>query len=303
MKNKFDKTTIAVIPCYNEEATIGSIALKTRDYVDKLLVIDDGSNDDTVKIARAAGAEVISHKKNLGKSAAIKTGFKYALKEGYEYAVTIDGDGQHNPNEIPFVLEHLMNNNHDITVGFRSGNDTEMPRWRKIGKRVLDYTTSFGNGGYVTDSQNGFRAFNKNAMKRLYPKLNGNGFSTESEQLIKAHEAGLKVSHKNTTCKYKNLKKTSTKNSTSHGFSVLNHIIWLVAEKRPLLFISVPGFILVLLGLFFGIQTMYYYNQTHVFLVPYAVLVSILLIVGVIGMFMGLMLNVIPGLLRRAREV
>jgi len=302
MNNKTDKATLAIIPCYNEAVTIGSVVLKVKNHVDQVLVIDDGSIDDTAKIARAAGAHVISHKKNYGKSAAIKNGFKYALDKGFDYVVTIDGDGQHNPDEIPFVLGNLMNNDHDIIVGFRSGNDTEMPGWRKIGKNVLDYTTSFGNGGYVTDSQNGFRAFNKKAVKALIPELNGKAFSVESEQLIKAHELGLEVSHANVTCKYKDLKKTSTKNPASHGFSVLSYVIWLVAERRPLLFISVPGFIMVILGLFFGIQTLQYYNQTHVFLLSYAILVSIFLIIGALAMFMGLMLNVLPNIIKRAKE-
>jgi len=296
------KRSLAVIPCYNEEATIGSVVLKAKQHVNTVLVIDDGSIDDTVKIAKAAGATVISHKKNGGKSSGIKTGFKYALDNGFDYVVTIDGDGQHNPNEIPVVLGHLMNNGHDISLGFRSGSNTEMPGWRKIGKRVLDYATSFGNGGYVTDSQCGFRAFNKKAVKTITPKLNGNAFSVESEQLIKAHELDLKVDHVDITCKYKNLKNTSTKNPTSHGFSVLRYIIWLVAESHPLLFIGIPGFVLVTLGFILGIKTLQYYNQTHIFLLSHATLVSIFLIIGALAMFMGLMLTVIPSMLRRARE-
>ena len=299
MNNIKKGTTVALIPCYNEESTIGSVVLKTKKYVNIVLVIDDGSNDDTVEIAKSAGAKVISHEKNKGKSAAIKTGFNYIINKGYDYAVTIDGDGQHNPNEIPEVLDHLMSNGHDMTLGFRCGNNTEMPFWRKIGKRILDYTTSFGNGGYVTDSQNGFRAFNKKAMIALLPKLNGKGFSTESEQLIKAHEVGLKVSHKKISCKYNGLKKTSTKTPASHGFSVLSYIIWLVAERRPLLFISLPGFLLLTIGLFLGIKTLQYYNQMHVFLLSHAILVSIFMIIGTLAMFMGLMLNVLPHIVQK----
>ncbi len=299
MSYKKEKSTLVIIPCYNESATIGSIVLKVKSLVDNVLVVDDGSTDDTARIAKAAGANVISHKKNYGKSAAIKNGFKYALNKNYDYIVTIDGDGQHNPDEIPSVLKMLKNNGNDIIVGYRSGNNTEMPGWRKIGKNVLDYTTSFGNGGYITDSQNGFRAFNKKAVKALTPELNGENFSIESEQLIKAHDLGLEVGHTNVTCKYKGLKKTSTKNPTSHGFSVLSSIIWLIAERRPLLFISFPGFISILVGLFLGIQTLQYYNQTRIFLVPNAIVISCLAIIGVLAMFMGLMLNVIPQLVRK----
>jgi len=176
-----------------------------------------------------------------------------------------------------------------------------MPFGRKIGKRVLDYATSFGNGGYVTDSQSGFRAFNKKAVKMITPRLNGGDFSVESEQLIRAHELGLGVAHTNVTCKYKNLN-TSTKDPVLHGFSVLSYVIWLIAERRPLLFIGIPSFITVLFGLFFGVQILQYYNQTHIFLVPYAILASIFLIIGTIGMFMGLMLNVLPNIIKRSKE-
>ena len=185
MKKTMNESTLAIIPCYNEEATIGSIVIRTKRHVDRVLVVDDGSTDDTVRIAKEAGATVISHKTNKGKSAGIKTGFKYALIKGFNYVVTIDGDGQHNPDEIPVVLGNLQNNGHDIILGVRYGDSTEMPLWRKFGKRVLDYSTSFGNGGHVTDSQCGFRAFNKKAIQGITPRLNGGEFSTESEQLIK----------------------------------------------------------------------------------------------------------------------
>ena len=301
MQNKTNTKTLAIIPCFNEEATIGSLVLKTKKHVDEVLVIDDGSSDDTSKIAKDAGATVISSTKNKGKSFGIKTGFKYAIEKGFDYVITLDGDGQHNPSEIPTLLGNVMNNGHDISIGFRSGNGTEMPNWRKVGKRVLDYATSFGNGGNVTDSQCGFRAFNQKAVAALTPRLNGEDFTTESEQLIKAHDLGLKTINTAVTCKYENLE-TSTKNPASHGFSVLGYIIWLVAERRPLLFIGVPGFIMVLLGLYFGIQTLQYYNQSHVFLLSYAILVIIFLIIGTLAMFMGLMLNVIPHILQRIKE-
>jgi glycosyltransferase involved in cell wall biosynthesis len=292
---------LAIIPCYNEEHTIGSVILKTKHYVDEALVVDDGGSDDTAKIAKEAGAIVIIHETNRGKGNAIKTGFRYAVAHDFDYVVTIDGDGQHNPAEIPLLVGNIMDNGHDISLGFRVGHDTEMPKWRKVGKRILDYATSFGSGGFVTDSQCGFRAFNRKAIKDITPRLKGNAFSVESEQLIKAHDLSLGLVNTKVTCKYNNLKNTSTKNPTSHGFSVLSYVIWLVAEKRPLLFIGVPGFVLVLLGIFFGIQTLQYYNQTHVFLISYAILVSIFSIIGALGMFMGLMLNVLPNILKRVR--
>ncbi len=293
--------SLVLIPCFNEEVTIGSIVLKTRHYVDAVLVVDDGSTDSTAKIAKEAGAIVLSHIQNKGKGTAIKTGFTYALKHGFDYIITLDGDGQHNPDEIPIILSELRENGHDIVIGTRFGPSTEMPFYRKIGKRVLDYTTSFGNGGNLTDSQSGFRGFNKKAVTYLEPRLEGGTFSVESEQLIKAHDLGLQVGNTRVSCKYNGLE-TSTKNPTSHGFSVLSYVIWMVAEKHPLIFLGIPGFAFVLIGLFFGIRTLQVYNQTHIFPISYAILVSILLIVGILTMFIGLMFNVLPNVIKRVQS-
>jgi glycosyltransferase involved in cell wall biosynthesis len=293
--------TLIVIPCFNEENTIGTVILKSKKYSKNILVVDDGSKDETSDIAKRAGARVIVHKKNMGKGAAIKTGFQYALQNKYDYVVTIDGDGQHNPDEIPNILGSVMNNGHDISIGYRVGQQTEMPKWRKLGKRVLDYGTGLGNGGFITDSQCGFRAFNKRAITAITPKLNGNDFSVESEQLMRAHELDLKVVNTNVSCKYRDLD-TSTINPASHGISVLQRVLWLIAERHPLAAIVLPGFIMVLIGLALGIHTLQIYNQTHIFLISYAILVSILLIIGAIGMFIGLMLNVLPGMIQRAKS-
>jgi glycosyltransferase involved in cell wall biosynthesis len=302
-RNKMKKTThqrtLAVIPCCNEEATIGSVIHKTKRFVNTVLVIDDGSSDDTKEIAKEAGAIVISHKRNRGKGAAIRTGFQYALENNFDYVVTIDGDGQHNPLEIPALLDNVIKNGHDISIGYRVGSDTEMPMWRRVGKRVLDYTTSMGTGGFVTDSQCGFRAFNKKAVEMITPKLRGDAFSVESEQLIKAYESGLKVVNTSVTCKYGDLK-TSTKNPASHGLSVLGYVIWVVAERRPLLFLSVPGFISFIIGLVLGVYTLQSFNQNHVFFIPFAIIVSILVIVGALAMLVGLLLNVLPRIIKRA---
>jgi len=170
---------LAAIPCYNEGATVGSVVLKAKQHVSEVLVIDDGSKDDTAKIAEAAGATVISHGQNKGKAAATKEIFHYALEHGHDIVVTVDGDGQHDANEIPQFLTPLLNDTADMAIGFRSGQRTEMPFWRKIGKRTLDYATGIGTSK-VTDSQCGFRAFSRKAIEKINGQLHGNGFSVES---------------------------------------------------------------------------------------------------------------------------
>jgi glycosyltransferase involved in cell wall biosynthesis len=301
MQKHSRKRTLAIIPCRNEEATIGSVILKTKRFVNHVLVIDDGSEDETKKIAKDAGATVISHKKNRGKGAAIRTGFQYAKENDFDYVVTMDGDGQHNPLEIPALLENVVNNGHDISIGFRVGNNSEMPMWRRVGKRVLDYTTSMGTGGYVTDSQCGFRAFNKKAYESIAPKLKGEAFSVESEQLIQAHQLGLKVVNTNVTCKYADLD-TSTKNPASHGLSVLSYVLWVVAEQRPLLFFCLPGLISILIGLLIGFYALESFNNTQMFLIPDTMAVGILLILGAIAVVAGLLLYLIPKIVNRTAK-
>lgn len=227
--------TLAAIACYNEEIAIGSVVLKARHHVDEVLVIDDGSRDDTAKIAKEAGATVISHISNKGKSAAMKTGFEYGIDKDFEYMVTIDGDGQHNPDEIPNILKDIQNNSHDMSIGFRV--NTEMPRWRRIGKRALDYGTRFAGAdlteiiktlvkhSFIEDSQSGFRAFNRRAMDVFYHNLNGKGFSIESEELFLAHDLDLKIANTRVSCKYRNIDTSNKRFSVSHGFSVLRYIL------------------------------------------------------------------------------
>lgn len=292
---------LAAIPCYNEEVTIGSVVLKAKRYVDEVLVVDDGSIDDTARVAEEAGATVIKHEENKGKASAIRTAFRYALENDFDAVVTLDGDGQHNADEIPNLLKPVIDNKADIAIGFRFGRLTEMPLWRKMGKRVLDYATGVG-ASKITDSQCGFRVFNRKAIEKFARRLRGNGFSVESEQLVLANDYDLKIAEVRISCRYKHLRKTSKKSPFSHGPSVLSYVIWLIAERRPLLFIGVPGLALILTGLFFGYQTVRFYNKTNIFLISYALITAIFLIIGALAVLMSLLLNVLPHIIERARE-
>ncbi len=153
--------TIAAIPCYNEGLAIGSVVLKASRHVDEVLVVDDGSTDDTAAVAKAAGAVVLSHGMNNGKGRAVKNALRYAVEHSFEGLVLLDGDGQHDPREIPKLLVPLINDTADIVIGFRTFG--QMPAYRRIGRTVLDHAT----GGPVRDSQCGFRALNRRAIEVL----------------------------------------------------------------------------------------------------------------------------------------
>ncbi len=108
------------IPCYNEGLAIGTVALKASRYVDEVLVVDDGSIDDTVEVAEAAGATVVAHEENNGKGRAVKNALRYAVEHDFDALVLLDGDGQHDPNEIPQLLVPLIKDAADLVIGFRS---------------------------------------------------------------------------------------------------------------------------------------------------------------------------------------
>ncbi|NOQ34174.1 MAG: glycosyltransferase [Methanosarcinales archaeon] len=285
---------VAVLPAYNEEIAIGSVVLRTKECVDEVIVIDDGSTDKTVQIAEAAGARVISHDDNMGKGAALKTGFDIESKNGADIIVTLDSDGQHNPDEIPHLIAPILAGEADMVNGSRyiNGNGKNTPAYRRIGQRILDCVTNVNTGQSITDTQSGFRAFAAHTLPVF--RFKSNGLAIESEMLADAAKAGLRVKEVEIGVRYD--VDCSTENPVSHGVGVLNTVIWLIAEKRPLLYIGGPGFIMSLAGVFFGIRLLQLYNQTRYFSLAYAMLVAIFLILGALGLFMGLMLNAISRL-------
>ena len=209
--------SVAIIPAYNEEVALGSIILRTLQYVDEVIIVNDGSDDKTVEVARLAGAEIINHATNLGKGEALKSGFS-AIGD-VDVVVTIDGDGQHNPDEIPSLIKPVIEDGADLVNGSRymNGPEENTPAYRRVGQQVLDNATNISAGIKVTDSQSGFRAFSPAACEcfRFYDT----GFGIESEMLVDVAEAGLKIVEVPITVRYD--VDGSTKNPVTHGVGVL----------------------------------------------------------------------------------
>ena len=233
----------AVIPAFNEEVAIGSVALLTGEHVDEVIVVDDGSSDRTAHVAEMAGARVIRHHKNRGKGAALKTGFEAA---DADIVVTLDADGQHNPAEIPKLVEPILRGEADVVNGSRylHGRDENTPRYRRVGQRILDRATNIATGLEITDTQSGFRAFSAESIPHF--KFKDPGFVVESEMLSDAAEAGLRIVEVEVGVRYD--VDGSTRNPISHGVSVLLRIIGDIELKRPLYYFTLPGLLIGITG-------------------------------------------------------
>ena len=182
--NKTIMTSIKVsiiIPVYNEENTIGVVVEQIRALYPEfeVIVVDDGSNDKTDEVARSAGASVNRHPYNMGNGSAVKTGIRAATGD---VLVFMDGDGQHDPNEIPQLIRPIVQDKTDVVIGSRfidSNSVPEMPLYRRFGARLITKLANWVAKTDVKDAQSGFRAYNRQALEGLSVFENGMGASVE----------------------------------------------------------------------------------------------------------------------------
>jgi hypothetical protein len=158
--------TVALIPAYKEQGRVGNVVQKARKHVDLVIVVDDGSNDNTAKEAEEAGAIVVKHPRNMGKGFAVRTLVKAALKAGAQYAVMLDADGQHNPEDIPKFLEPLVKGQADHAAANRFADTTRMPLLRKIGYKLLALEHALLIKP-MPDPFNGYRGFTRRVLETL----------------------------------------------------------------------------------------------------------------------------------------
>ena len=285
---------IAAIPCFNEELFIGSVVLKTRDYVDQIIVIDDGSTDKTALVAEKAGAIVISHGSNKGKGAAVSSALEYARKAGCKALVLLDGDGQHDPAYIPTLVKPVLEDKADMVVGSRYLElKSSIPGYRTWGHRVLTFLTNLGSRVKLTDSQSGLRAFSLKAIQAF--SFVEQGLSVESEMQFLANEAGLRVTEVPVSIGYYSNAKRSP---LAHGMGVFNSIMGLISRRIPLFFFGVPGLIMLAFGLWEGLRVIHGYNTYHDFWLGPALIAVFLCIVGALSLFTGLILHTIKSFLK-----
>lgn len=249
------KITIG-IPAYNEEKNIASIIIKLKKITDSIIVCDDGSSDMTSDISKNLGAIVITHKKNMGYGVAINSIFQKAKELNIDLLVTFDADGQHRVEDIEKVVGPIKNNTADLVIGSRFlDKKSNVPNYRKIGIKVITKITNVSIKKKLTDSQSGFRAYNKQVLSQISPSDIGMGISTEI--LIKSSSKGLRIMEVPVTILYSG--DTSTHNPVSHGTSVLLSTIKFTSIEHPLKFYGIPSVIFLIIGGVFTTLAIQYY--------------------------------------------
>jgi glycosyltransferase involved in cell wall biosynthesis len=182
---------VAVIPCFNESLAIGRLVQRVRQHLAEVIVVDDGSTDQTGKVAKEAGALVFRHAKRRGKGAALETAWSHAHQSGFSWALSLDGDGQHDSSEIPFFLRKAESTGAHLVIGNRMERPDQMPILRRLVNRWMSRRLSQISGRFLPDSQCGFRLMNLRAWSGL--SISSQHFEIESEVLLAFTLASYRV--------------------------------------------------------------------------------------------------------------
>ena len=256
-----DSKILVCIPAYNESGTIAEIIDKSSKYADDIIVYDDGSTDNTYEAATSAGAMVIRNPENKGYGVAIRSLFQAAKEEDADIMVTLDSDGQHNPDQIPELIDALKHG-FDIIIGSRFLNNSDkqkVPKYRSLGIKTITKLTQAASYNGITDSQSGFRAYNKNALSKI--NLFEDGMAVSTEILLRAREKKLLATEVPITISY-DVKDRSTHNPISHGIGVLYSVFQFVSLRHPFAFYGLPGIVLLGISAYFMKNSLNLFSET-----------------------------------------
>jgi glycosyltransferase involved in cell wall biosynthesis len=287
---------LVVIPARDEESTIASVVIKSRRHADKVIVCDDGSKDMTGEIANALGAEVIRNQSAGGYGAALALLFKRAAQIRPDVMVTLDADGQHNPDDIPTLTKPILVREADIVIGSRFISRNQSVRtYRRIGIGLITRLIAKATGRNLTDAQSGFRAYSQAALLQIAPAEAGMAASTEI--LLRASEGKLRVVEVPIDVSYKGLQ-TSTHNPIYHGIDVVLGTLKFMSLRHPLLSYGTAGLAVMILGLAYGYYTISVYSAqarpiTNVALLSMAIVTS-----GLLLLFMAIILFTLTSVIK-----
>ena len=236
------KKIVAGLPIYNEEETIGTVVTQVKGYVDTVICVVDGSSDSSARIAEACGAIVHRHRVNRGYGGALKSLFAKARELNADCLIILDSDGQHDPSDIPKLLEPIKSGDADFVIGSRfvdDGGSEDMPAYRRLGIKVITAASNLSSDLKIRDTQSGYRAFSKLAIERL--RFDSEGMELSLEMIEDAHEKRLTITEVPTMIRY-DVPKGSNFTALSHGFTVLTWALLTLSQKKPLLVLGLPGF-------------------------------------------------------------
>ena len=247
------------LPAFNEEKNIASIITQLKKKYTLIIVCDDGSSDLTSEIAKEMGVIVVRHNTNLGYGAAIRSLFLKANELNCDILVTFDSDGQHKISDIENVIKPIQNKEANIVIGSRFLGNVEgnLPTYRKLGIKAITNLVNSNTGNKITDSQSGFRGYDKITLEKIIPSDSGMGVSTEI--LIKANKQNFKIIETPITILYK--EKISSQQTLSHGTSVILSTMKFISIEHPLKFYGIPGILFLAIGLFFIMWTIHEFSM------------------------------------------
>jgi hypothetical protein len=240
VERKSASTVLVGVPAYNEARSIASVVANAKAYADEVLVVDDGSDDETGERAREAGAKVATHETNMGYGATLRTIFQYAYNTGVDHLVTIDGDGQHDPKDIPKLVEAQRSSGADIVIGsrFTDGANTNIPTYRRVGLAVVNALTNAGlrlrySSSGVSDTQSGFRAYRRSAIETIVlADEMGTGMSASLDILFSAAREGNEIEEVPTTIDY-DIDDPNSQSPIVHGLTLVLAIFLEIIPVRP----------------------------------------------------------------------
>ena len=273
---------LVCIPAYNEEKNIGNIIRKAQNHADEVIVCNDGSTDNTAKFALQEGASVINHTKNYGYGKTIRTLFQEALVRKADIIVTIDSDGQHDPEQIPIIVEPILKNGFDIVIGSRfiaNKTDVRIPFYRSFGIKTITKLTKHASFKDLTDAQSGFRGYSRHAIKTM--NLVEDGMQISTEILLRAGSNRLAITEVPITISY-DVENSSTHNFLSHGIGVLFSVIQFISLRHPLLFYGLPGFGILIVSGYFAYNALELFSTTRFISINMILLSITAAIIGII---------------------
>jgi len=289
---------VACIPAFNEERTIAKVVMKARRHANVVLVCDDGSSDMTGEIAENLGAVVLKHEGNSGYGSALRTLFTEARRHNPDIVVTLDADDQHDPDEIPRLVEPIAKGETDIVIGSRFLGRSNAPNYRRFGVGMITRISNMSTKLDVTDAQSGFRAYSGRALESAIPTEMDMGASVEI--LEKASRAGLRVKEVPVYIRY-DVAKPSSQNPLTHGIGVVMSVIKLMAIRHPLMFFGLPGAISFGTGMVFLLWTLDIFARTREIVTNIALAAIGATTVGLILLTAGIMLYVVVTVVREVK--